>query len=66
MELALIAFVGTVLLIAAELGSFIQRRRPISVTAEASSAVARLFALSHAIKSWAKEYADFADEAAMR
>ena len=64
MELALIAFVGTVLLMAAELGHFVGRRRPTSVTAEASSAVSRLFARSRAAKSWAEDYADFYDDAA--
>jgi hypothetical protein len=60
MELALIAFVGTALLMAAELGHFAGRRRPTSVTAEASSA-APLFARSRAAKSWAADYADFYD-----
>ena len=64
MELALIAFVGTVLLMAAELGHFVQRRRPPAVTAEASSGVSRLFARSRAARSWAADYADFYDEAA--
>lgn len=64
MELILIAFVGTGLLMAAELGYFVQRRRPTSVTAEASSAVSRLFTRSRAVRSWAAEYADFYDEAA--
>ena len=64
MELVLIAFVGTVVLMAAELGHFLERRRPISVTAEASSAVSRLFTRSRAAKSWAADYADFYDEAA--
>jgi hypothetical protein len=64
MKLALIAFIGTVLLMAAELGYFFERRRPTSVTAEASSGVTRLFARSRAVKSWAADYADFYDEAA--
>ena len=64
MELVLIAFLGTVLLMAAELGYFVRRRRPTSVTAEASSSVSRLFARSRAAKSWAEEYADYYDEAA--
>ncbi len=64
MELASIAFVGTALMMAAELGHFIGHRRPTSVTAEASSAVSRLFARSRAAKSWAADYADFYDEAA--
>jgi hypothetical protein len=63
-ELALIAFVGTALLMAAELGDFLEHRRPTSVTTEASSAVSRLFARSRAAKSWSAEYADFYDEAA--
>ena len=64
MELVLIAFVGTVLLMTVELGHFVERRRPTSVTAEASSSVSRLFARSRAAKSWAADYADFYDEAA--
>ena len=64
MELAFIAFVGTVLLMAAELGYFVERRRPTSVTSEASAGVSRLFARSRAAKSWAADYADFYDEAA--
>jgi hypothetical protein len=59
MELALIAFiVGTISLVAADLAYFVQRRRPISVSAEASSAVSRLFALSRAVKSWEKGHAE--------
>jgi len=64
MELALNPFIGTALIIAAELSYYVQRRRPISVTTEASSAVSRLFALSRAVKSWEKEYTDIYDEAA--
>jgi hypothetical protein len=64
MELIFIGFVGTGLLMAAELGDFVERRRPTSVTVEASSAVSRLFARSRAAKSWAADYADFYDEAA--
>jgi hypothetical protein len=64
MELALIAFVGTVLVMAAEVGHFLERRRPTSVTAEASLAVSRLFARSRAAKSWAEECADLYDELA--
>jgi hypothetical protein len=64
MELAIIAFVGTVLLMAAELRHYVRRRRPTALTAEASSAVSRLFARSRAAKSWAEDYADFYDEAA--
>jgi hypothetical protein len=59
MGLALIALVGTGMFMATELRYYVQRRRPISATAAASSAVSRLFALSHAVKSWGKEYADF-------
>jgi len=65
MELALITFVGTALLMAVELGYYVQRRRPLSVTAEASSGVSRLFALSRAVKSWENgDYADVYDKAA--
>lgn len=64
MELVLIAFLGTLLLMAAELGYFVRHRRPTSLTTEASSAVTRLFVRSRAAKSWAEEYADFYDEAA--
>jgi hypothetical protein len=54
-EMASIAFVGTALIMAADLGYYFRRRRPISVAAEASSAVSRLFALSRAVKWWEKE-----------
>ena len=64
MELTSIAFIVTSLLMAAELGQFVEGRRPISVTAEASSEVTRLFAHSRAAKSWTADYADFYDEAA--
>jgi hypothetical protein len=55
MELVLTAFIGTVLLMAAELREFVQRGRPGSISTESSSAQARLEPRVSTDKSVARE-----------
>lgn len=64
MELVLIAFVGTLLLMAAELHDFVQRGRRHSITAPSSSAPSRLGTRAPAAKSVAREKEYFYDAAA--
>jgi len=64
MELAFIAFVGTVLLMAAELRDFVQRGRVHSVTGESFSARSHPAARGPAHKSVAAQNDYFYDAAA--
>ncbi len=64
MELVLTAFIGTVLLMAAEFRDFIQHGRPGSISAESYSAPSRLSTRAAAEKSVAREKEYFYDAAA--
>jgi hypothetical protein len=61
MELVVIGFVGTALLMAAELRDFARRGRSTAVTLDTSSTLPRP---STKAKSWAEAHKDFYDKAA--
>jgi hypothetical protein len=64
MELVLIAFVGTLLLMAAELRDFIRRGRRHSISAEPISAPTHLGTRATTAKSASRDEEDFYDAAA--
>ena len=64
MELVLIAFVGTLLLMAAELRDFMQRGRPHSATAEFASVPSHRETRATAAKSASRAKDHFYDAAA--